>query len=100
MWNHFASNAPRKKNASRHALALASGPLSKIIRWFSGDRSGPAMNTAPPLMPASSKDTPLEPILHARAVRLCNREPRAVARYMGTHQALCREAFSKPIKGR
>jgi hypothetical protein len=33
---------------------------------------------------------PLEQSLHARAIRVCNREPKAIAKYMQTHQNLHR----------
>jgi len=40
--------------------------------------------------PTPSLPPPLEPLLHTRAMRLCNREPRAIARYMQIHQNLSR----------
>lgn len=36
----------------------------------------------------------LETIIHKRAVRTCNREPQAVAKYVRTHTILSSRAFS------
>jgi adenosine deaminase len=47
-----------------------------------------AIRTEP--KPMQSLPAPLEQSLHARAMRLHNREPRAIAQYMQTHQILHR----------
>lgn len=56
--------------------------------------SGGGLHTAPPMQPKPTPNLPpplgLEDALHRRAMRLCNREPRAIAQYMQTHQNLHR----------
>jgi hypothetical protein len=43
-----------------------------------------------PQKPKPNLPQPLEPLLHQRALRLRNREPKAVAQYMQTHMNLSR----------
>lgn len=54
--------------------------------------SGGGLDTAPPMQPKPTPNLPpqLELAIHRRAMRLCNREPRAIAQYMQTHQRLHR----------
>jgi len=67
--------------------------LATASRGFTQSRqsrgiSGPApitRQTQTPSLPPQS-----EPLLLRRAIRLCNREPKAIARYMQKHQNLHR----------
>ena len=53
--------------------------------------AGSAIARPIPPKPTPSLPPPLEPLLHARAIRLNNREPRAIAKYMQTNLNLIRE---------
>jgi hypothetical protein len=82
MWGLSIASAwfARVKSAGRSAATAApSGLRSPITRSSSAAISGPAPTIAPNL----SADG-----LKARAVRVCNRNPRLVARYLETHALL------------
>lgn len=61
---------------------------SRLYRLTSAGDLGFAPITRPKL--TQNLPQPLEQSLHARAIRVCNREPRAIARYMSIHLNLHR----------
>lgn len=78
-------------------LASFAKTLSRLLGIASRDRirgkrnadiSGPAQTTE--TRPRPDLPPRLEQSLHARAIRICNREPRAIKRYMETHMSLSR----------
>ena len=71
----------------RRSSCAAQGFI-QAFRTTSGAGSAIARPTKP--MPRPSSPPQLEESLHRRAIRICNREPKAVARYMATHQSLAK----------
>ena len=61
---------------------------SHLYRRISGGGSDTAKITAPTQRPNLPQQ--LEQSLHQRAIRICNREPGAIARYMERHMSLSR----------
>jgi hypothetical protein len=75
--------------AKRLLPRLGIASLDPIPSNQSADIYGPAPitdQTPRPSLPPLSEQS-----LHARAIRVCNREPRAIAKYMQTHMSLHRE---------
>jgi hypothetical protein len=73
------------KSLSRR-LGIASPVFIRSKR--NADISGPALTTE--TTPRPSSPPLLEQSLHTRAIRVCKREPRAIAKYMSVHQNLSR----------
>lgn len=71
---------------------LLNGGVQGFIRSLPQISAG-GSDIAPTTQPTPRPSLPplSEPLLHARAIRLHNREPRAIAQYMQTHLNLHRE---------
>ena len=74
--------------ASTHRCKSAVQGFIRSFPVISAGGSAIAQPTLP--KPKPSLPQPLEQSLHARAIRVCNREPRAIAKYMSVHQSLHR----------
>lgn len=87
-----APHTPVADAAPRRPTALAR--LSAIL---TGAVSGPAENTSMP--PESGTGQRITPDLTARAVRVCNRDPALIERYLRVHQILANKPSSEPENG-
>lgn len=72
--------------------------LSYAVRGFFHRfqrRSGGGSDTAPITRQTQTPSLPpqlaLETVIHKRAIRVCNREPKAIAKYMQAHLNLSRD---------
>jgi hypothetical protein len=75
-WAHAAS-------VLRRAIAAMANPAPDQTAASTG-----ACGLAPPTGPTLNASGPWRSDLTARAVRLCNRQPQAVARYLRVHEIL------------
>lgn len=84
MWrNAFSAGWIRRINSAVLGFSLT-------LPWKSGAGSGSALPTRPRPVPSTPPPLGLEDTLHRRAMRIRNREPRAIAQYMQTQMNLHR----------
>ncbi len=81
-WLNASSAGPTRQ---LNGDALVFIPAWPLISEAASDTAPITRPKPPPSLPQ-----PLEQSLHRRAIRICNREPRAIAKYMQTHQNLHR----------
>lgn len=65
---------------------------------LTGERSTHALSITPQPKPDGAKS--IQPDLTARAVRVCNRDPALIERYMRVHRILANKPSSEPENGK
>ena len=70
--------------------SFAGRGIFRIYPRISGGGSAIAPITRQTQTPSFPPQLALEAVIHKRAIRVCNREPKAIARYMQAHLNLSR----------
>ena len=71
--------------------------LARLSAILTGAASGPAESMSMP--PENGTAKSIQPDLTARAVRVCNRDPALIERYLRVHQILANKPSSEPENG-
>jgi len=87
---------PHRLTSALSVLPRLRLALARLVRAGNATQaaSGAAMPTQPMERPTEPQLSASEARLRTRAIRVCNRSPKAVAQYLATHRAL-RAAYSE-----